>query len=709
VYHDWSVNVILDENDATRMRWKLWLNGTLLEFVGENGAHDYNGTRYSFQTLYSHDAGTEDSQFRLGELNNQSTWDFEFDCIAYRDDLNDGQPLYCGVGVEYCGLTVSHPQTRTAAAYRNEPAVPASFAYQVVNLETPTTAYTVQTSDAGGSPMAYSWLALNTSGSAGLATGASDTVVASIINTDLSGGTHTAYLTFTDDCDPAKQTIRRIDLNITECLSYVDHEPGIYRTVDAAGGVVDDAVFTVMNAGSEAISYTVEKIGVCDWLTLDKAGGGPLMSLGDMDQVAGEIDVSGLAAGLHSCQIRFTDNCNSGTERIRTVHVSVRDEAYAAAWYAAEFEEWEGMDDTTASPMVSFPNEDLVATFVNVDYGSGPIARGAPPGWLTQGSIDGVPTTAKLYYYWPEWARAQIETRDAEVERQLPLRADQYNPAKGLAWVWRQRLGNSTAAGTDPRRGPVQLVLPTVHGQEADGSYSASVPCYNAYINILGGGGDPIREVRILNNGGGAVGGIDFYLLPYSLVDEYHIWSVSGCYDAAFDPAFAYWNLYIDGRQLLFGGTNGSVAGPGGGTYSFRTSELIATPPYIRYGETGNTSSEYFWDMEVDYIRMTTLDVSGAPYWDGQGWRPEPPAPACGEMWADADEDGDVDHDDFAILQRCINVGSQVPYTDNHPCLCFDRNGDGLVDLLDIIHFAVCATGPVVPYDLENLPPGCVP
>jgi hypothetical protein len=82
----------------------------------------------------------------------------------------------------------------------------------------------------------------------------------------------------------------------------------------------------------------------------------------------------------------------------------------------------------------------------------------------------------------------------------------------------------------------------------------------------------------------------------------------------------------------------------------------------------------------------------------------------CGrEVFADADEDTDVDQDDFASLQACF-TGMGELYTDP-ACLCFDVDPpgapDGDIDLMDYQAFRDCATGPDVPLDPGNPPPGC--
>ena len=70
--------------------------------------------------------------------------------------------------------------------------------------------------------------------------------------------------------------------------------------------------------------------------------------------------------------------------------------------------------------------------------------------------------------------------------------------------------------------------------------------------------------------------------------------------------------------------------------------------------------------------------------------------------WADADGDGDVDSDDFAVLQRCLTVGNSDPMAPG--CQCFDRNADEEIDVEnDLVQFVLCGTGPGV----TTVLPGC--
>ncbi len=64
-------------------------------------------------------------------------------------------------------------------------------------------------------------------------------------------------------------------------------------------------------------------------------------------------------------------------------------------------------------------------------------------------------------------------------------------------------------------------------------------------------------------------------------------------------------------------------------------------------------------------------------------------------LFADVDDDGDVDQDDFGALQACITgMDDPTGVFDPENCGHFDRDGDEDVDDWDLADFEACATGP---------------
>ncbi len=68
------------------------------------------------------------------------------------------------------------------------------------------------------------------------------------------------------------------------------------------------------------------------------------------------------------------------------------------------------------------------------------------------------------------------------------------------------------------------------------------------------------------------------------------------------------------------------------------------------------------------------------------------PSPCCPVAWPDSNNDGDVDMDDFAAFQRCLNIGA---FDSGYGvgCSCFDVNGDQEINMTDAQKFALCAQG----------------
>jgi hypothetical protein len=69
--------------------------------------------------------------------------------------------------------------------------------------------------------------------------------------------------------------------------------------------------------------------------------------------------------------------------------------------------------------------------------------------------------------------------------------------------------------------------------------------------------------------------------------------------------------------------------------------------------------------------------------------------PVChvNAIWADLDGDGDVDMDDFGLLQKCFSGSMQLKVG----CGGYDRNHDLKIDSFDISAFIDCFSGPGVP------------
>jgi hypothetical protein len=87
---------------------------------------------------------------------------------------------------------------------------------------------------------------------------------------------------------------------------------------------------------------------------------------------------------------------------------------------------------------------------------------------------------------------------------------------------------------------------------------------------------------------------------------------------------------------------------------------------------------EIFW---YDLAEVTTEDV-GSPC-------------ANQELRFDSDNDGDVDHNDFAVIQQCYSGPGQP--MGMGPCRCMNSDSDADIDEDDVAAFEDCASGPGIP------------
>lgn len=155
----------------------------------------------------------------------------------------------------------------------------------------------------------------------------------------------------------------------------------------------------------------------------------------------------------------------------------------------------------------------------------------------------------------------------------------------------------------------------------------------------------------------------------------------------------------------------------------FETAATTSTGPTLPNNDNNNSQ---VCDTAFDYIRF-----SADAAWDPQGRlldRGEDSEALCGNgfdddangltdcadpacratvackcyphvLWADQDDDGDVDSADFGVFQACFSgADSAAP-----ACGCLDRNNDGLVNRADFAdYFIKCVGGPSLP-----VPAGC--
>ncbi len=255
-------------------------------------------------------------------------------------------------------------------------------------------------------------------------------------------------------------------------------------------------------------------------------------------------------------------------------------QAAAIEKYEAEFTSFTGSDASSVSPVTSSTGDTPAGDFTILYNG---VSQGVD--WLTQGLISGSPETAKFSY--PGTGGAG----NARARFGAPLTSSMA-ANDGVNVTWNARYGDYSIG-----RGPIQIAV-------YDTGTQAGTP-YSAYLRVQNG-----TSLAILNNSGNHYGGIDILTIPTVADGEYHTWEST----VKVDSATAYWDLHLDGTQLLFTGLDGSPT-LDGTQYSFLTasSAFTAIPQgsgaYIGLGE---LKSQEVWDFEFDYVRWQNIPEPGS-------------------------------------------------------------------------------------------------
>ena len=138
--------------------------------------------------------------------------------------------------------------------------------------------------------------------------------------------------------------------------------------------------------------------------------------------------------------------------------------------------------------------------------------------------------------------------------------------------------------------------------------------------------------------------------------------------------------------------------------------EWILDPPKGLMGQLDEASGTAWMGSTRGGIYGVRSDDTTVSF-PNDAWRDvdSPPYDPCNDPASDSDNDGDVDHVDFAAFQRCITTGTLAPPPLSVECNCFDRGDkdfdgvadpDGAIEERDLATFVRCATGPAVQADV---------
>lgn len=379
--------------------------------------------------------------------------------------------------------------------------------------------------------------------------------------------------------------------------------------------------------------------------------------------------------------------------------------------FESHFTTWAGVDATATSPVTSStghtPGSDWRVTY---DQGTGRAA----PGWITQSTRDGIPTTARFFHTMPPSPLTSRFRWSADYPAAWITGGLQDTGLTVFA-------GMMFAPGFEPSdRGGLYVSFPTVHG------------AFNVYLCVRNPAANPTQTIVFPSNGGftnPSYGADPLGLTaggggPRTIAGEWHDWTIiaeygefahyGGTLGPAVPTHWAYWDVYLDGEQLLFAGENGSPVF-NGHTYSFR-SWTQGTATEVALLEMTRVS---FYDFASDYVNFSNSSQTLTPQACclSAGACQNLPAGSCaslGGTWhpgevclGDADQNGVDD----VCQQACCGVAGDCVETSADLCVAASGSahghgsacsgaleacclGDGSCSLLDPL---CCAAGGGVP------------
>ncbi len=263
----------------------------------------------------------------------------------------------------------------------------------------------------------------------------------------------------------------------------------------------------------------------------------------------------------------------------------------ATVW-TNDFNNWTGSNLTSVSSYTDANGANPLSYTVTFNTGMSGVTQSVP--YLYQGDIGGGNKTAAFLN--------EVGTGNGRIRFATPLPASA-DLNQGIEVEWSMRVGFANTG-----RGPIQIAA------TADGAAGSGATPFNAYIRLRNSGDTQNRSyIDLLRNGGQSYSAVsdtslrvDVLYLPNNIGDEFHTWKAEVVRNAVENKA--YWNLYLDGQKLLFGGASGSPTW-NGQQFSFKTFQegfgsTGTNDPYIGLGDLNSQDS---WDFEFDYVRFSDV------------------------------------------------------------------------------------------------------
>jgi hypothetical protein len=621
------------------------------------------GTIHTATAQADIEAAITDGKFNNGVTNvySDASWHYYQRPADYNSYVHNGDPTDIWI-VEKgpacdTGVTPVDDQTVDMA-----PDQTVDVVYTVRNFGDVSVGYTVAESPD------VSWLTLDKTSATGLAgspgglAGATDDVTATINTAGMTGGSYTVDLIFTDDCASANPHIRTINVEIASCFWELTPVGPIHTWADCANPQIYNYSVTNSNYSVNSLTYTVEECdsagGAADWswITLTKTSGGPVPP-NSSDTIP--VTVSATQSDTQG-YIKVISTCGSDvTEEIREIR----------QWYQNNVAGYKhaylgDVDPLLMDSCKHVPPDGEVSgrcLFVALSGMSG--FTGKIHGTVVD---DPQAQNGKAFYIsTAETGRAGYGTHvndgvNPHMDRFKAhlgttivgrLKVTAYSIVGAMLWTYNDSIGENPWMQSTHRTG---------WGGVANGKiteYHVKPTGENIVTDPLASGDDRLAYHTFrMAIGGGKYGDLVSFMCYFDEdpdpVIEVHGWWLS--------PAI--YN-YL-GDRFCFG----------------------------TYG--GGASGDIYWD----WISFTNMGMYGPGEEDDCiGTLIFDFPPPCNTPFADADNDGDVDQDDFAEFQVCYSGTAPHPDTPEY-CRCFNREGaDNDVDDNDFTEFEKCAGGPNIP------------
>ncbi|MHC4445830.1 MAG: COG1470 family protein [Planctomycetota bacterium] len=591
-----------------------------------------------------------------------------------------------------------------------------NIVYTVTNEGVSNVNYTVTKVDENGDPAVYDWITPSpgsgsVAGSTDGKSGGTDDVTVTIDPAagSLGIGSYTAYLAFTPNCDPTAKRIRRIDLEVVECHTDVDpnataslgirsNTADLYIYGDCWEAGPQTYTFTVTNTVGASRTYDVAETDAggtplpnpgYTWLSLDKTAGGPIAS-GSSDTVTMTVNISLPDDTREYAYLTFTPNCGDPIIRkIQATNTNIGDAWGIKGVYKGDVHPMDAGSCTEANghdcnfvasygivggahqwygTVVTDPDAENQKAFL-IDQGTlgnsgaqNGFDMVVRAGYLSSvknsvsgnennhvSGVLGVTMVARVKTLYSHWTSAQMWIKNNNGGRQ----------SEGDPSWW---LDPRIAAG--PVWGGPGPIFPDQIAEYRNNNSLPPGPPTNRVTNPLLADQTAYHIIRV-TNGVGKYGSrslkIYFDEDPTPVMEFENLLDGDGYPpdDSGFDDGFAFGT---------FGG--GSIAKFYYDWFTFTDTGMYAP------GE------------EDDCIGSLIPNF-------------------CNRPFADADNDGDTDQDDFAKFQLCYS-GNNVAHPDTPECRCFNQEGDDNdVDDTDFGEFQNCASGPNIP--VNNVThPSCI-